>query len=382
MAEFLIRVVSRILLRAARLLPPERRHWAEALRAEATGVPQGWPRADWLAGGLLLVAKEARMLRRILYGGGIVAVGLVVSRTLWISLRAAPAADVEATTDRMRVLVGVGAMVVLPWIARRRGVFGPVGHSLAARLLRLGGLVGLCAAGIWLVTLDRRANINSVVGSGHFNWIQEAAGLTLICAGLAAPRLARRRWPRAEKELIGVAVMVIAFAAFFVAPFQTVAVGYVAAVLAGTSSRSPVSPAALAGGALAGLLTGAAIYGITTLNVGEKTGLLLLVLVAPALTAVLTFPASLVAAWRQPALDDPKRLRAARLRQGQFTGLAAGAAAGLLLMVTAGGVGMTMMILGPVGGLIGGALGGEWAANHPRRPRPGGFRAGLFTASS
>ena len=92
------------------------------------------------------------MLRRIVYGLGLVAVGVVMSWTLWLSLRTAPAADVEATTDRMRALAGIGALLVLPWVGRRRGVFGPVGHSVAARLVRLSGLGAMCGAGIWLVT--------------------------------------------------------------------------------------------------------------------------------------------------------------------------------------------------------------------------------------
>jgi hypothetical protein len=50
---------------AARLVPPARRDWAEALWAEAHEIPAGWPRLAWRAGGMWLIAKEARMARRI-----------------------------------------------------------------------------------------------------------------------------------------------------------------------------------------------------------------------------------------------------------------------------------------------------------------------------
>jgi hypothetical protein len=60
-----------VLLRGmAWLLPPGRRGWAEAVLAEAGLVPAGWLRLRWLAGGVGLVAREASMVRRVLYGLG------------------------------------------------------------------------------------------------------------------------------------------------------------------------------------------------------------------------------------------------------------------------------------------------------------------------
>ena len=41
----------------ARLLPAGRREWAEAVQAEASQAPAGWPRLGWLAGGVWLVAR-------------------------------------------------------------------------------------------------------------------------------------------------------------------------------------------------------------------------------------------------------------------------------------------------------------------------------------
>ena len=51
--------------RLTRLMPAERRAWAEALWAEAGQVPAGLARLRWRAGGVRLVAREALLPRRI-----------------------------------------------------------------------------------------------------------------------------------------------------------------------------------------------------------------------------------------------------------------------------------------------------------------------------
>jgi hypothetical protein len=387
MTEFLSSALAALLRGMARALPAERRQWAEAVGAEAASAPTRRAQAEWLAGGLWLVAKEANVVRRIGYGMGIVAVGAVVSWALWLGLRAAPAADVEATTDRARVLVGIGAMLVLPWVGRRRGLFGPVGDSVAARLVRISTLAALCAVGIWLVNLDRRSNVNSVVGSGHFNWLQETGGLVLIgavllFAVLAGPRAVQARWPKADPAMAWMLTAMAAMVAFFVAPFQAVAVGYVAAVLAATARRSPVIPAALAAGPLCGLAAGSAVYGITAINMSEQTGMFVALVIAPIVTGALAAPAGAVAAWRAAALEDPREFRFAQDKQGMLAGLAAGATTGLFLMTIASFAGMLLMITGPVAGLLGGVTGATFAARHPRAPRSGSFQAGVYTSSS
>ena len=49
---------------AARLMPAERRDWAEAMWAEADEVAPGLARLAWRAGGLRLIAREALLMRR------------------------------------------------------------------------------------------------------------------------------------------------------------------------------------------------------------------------------------------------------------------------------------------------------------------------------
>ncbi len=68
------RALERALGRCAGLLPPGRRGWADAVRAEAAEVPAGLARLGWVAGGMWLVAREAQMMRRIACGLGTMAV--------------------------------------------------------------------------------------------------------------------------------------------------------------------------------------------------------------------------------------------------------------------------------------------------------------------
>src|SRR2546425_970117 len=83
---------------------------------EAGQVPAGWARLRWLAGGLWLVAREAKVVRKILYWAGVGAVAVAAAWAVWLSWRAvrAPYYDPQAVTDRVRVLTGAAALVALP----------------------------------------------------------------------------------------------------------------------------------------------------------------------------------------------------------------------------------------------------------------------------
>ena len=73
MAARLTWMLAGMLRHAARLLPPGRRQWPEAVRAEAGQVPAGWPRLRWLAGGLWLAAREGikMMVAKVVYRFGL-----------------------------------------------------------------------------------------------------------------------------------------------------------------------------------------------------------------------------------------------------------------------------------------------------------------------
>ena len=152
--RWLTRVLAGLLGYAARLLPTGRRQWAEAVGAEAGEVAAGWPRLRWLAGGLRLVGREATVARKVMYWLGAGAVAAAGAWVVWLTWHSYGANDPTTVTDRIRVLVGIAALIMLPWVGRRRGWFGPVGSTRTARLARVAGCAGLCGLGLALVRMD------------------------------------------------------------------------------------------------------------------------------------------------------------------------------------------------------------------------------------
>jgi len=153
----------------------------------------------------LLVAREAGMVRRIGYGLGVAAVALAAAlavRYLWSGAHAGR----DAGWDKARMVLLVGLLAGLPWVARRRGVFGPVGGSIAARVVRAGG----CAAVLALVLdIARFEQFPGQAVPGPWNaapwawdWVREAAGLVLIAACLAAVLIITARRPQVRPVLV------------------------------------------------------------------------------------------------------------------------------------------------------------------------------------
>jgi hypothetical protein len=166
---------------------------------------------------------------------------------------------------------------------------------------------------------------------------------------------------------------------FFAVPLQALAVVYVAAILAATSRRSPVTNASLAAGTITGLAVGLAtslaIYELASSS-DRYVGLLVLGMLA--LTFLLAGLAGVTAAWLLPGTGDPQELWAARGLQGLLAGSVAGAVCGLLL-TNLFVVAVFMMVLGPLVGAGGGAFGGFVVADHPPRSQPArSWAAGLF----
>jgi len=373
-------MLAGMLRHAARLLPPGRQQWAEAVRAEAGQVPAGWPRLRWLAGGLWLAAREGAkmMVGKVVYRLGLVAVAAAVAWVVWLSWRASPAADPQTVTDRVRVLVGVAALVVLPWVGRRHGWFGPVRGSITPRLVRLAGCVAVCGLGVAVVRMDSHLGLGPH-GPGPFSLPREIAALVLLGAALAALPLVKARCPDVDAGALWAIAGTAGFVMFLVVPLQAIAIIYVAGILAATSRRSPVATASLAAGAIAGLAAGLVVALAVYANIPDSyAGLMVLgMLVLTFLPAAL---AGVAAAWLLSGTGDPQELREARIRQGLLAGAVAGAACGLLA-TNFSVVAVFMMVIGPLAGAAGGALGGAVAADHPRRPRPArSWSAGLFVA--
>jgi len=375
--ERLTWMLAGMLRHAAGLLPPGRRQWAEAVRAEAGHVPAGWPRLRWLAGGLWLTAREgAKMMAgKIVYRLGAVAVAALAAWAVWLSWRTSPAADPQTVTDRVRVLVGVAALVALPWVARRRGWFGPVRSSMAARLVRLAGCAAVCGLGLAVVRMDSHLGLGPHQ-PGPFSLPREIAAVVLLGAALAARAVGKARWPDADPSALWAVPGTAGLLMFVAVPLQALAVVYVAGILAATSWRSPAANASLAAGAIAGLAGALPVYAAA----GDDSYVGWLVLGIVVLTLLLAGLAGVAAAWLVPGTGDPQELREARLRQGLLAGLVAGAACGLLLTYLFV-VAVFMLVLGPLLGAVGGAAGGAVAADHPRRSRPArSWSAGLFVS--
>lgn len=372
---WLLRLAARL------LLPPERRPWAEALQAETGQVPVGWPRLRWLAGGLVLVAREAHVARKIVYWLGLGAVAAVAARAVILSWQQTQAADVENMTDRARILAGAAALLLLPWLGRRRGVFGPVGESVAARLVRVAGCGAICDTGMVFVRIDRHSNVNDAIGSGAFSWPREIAGVVLIAALFVVPGMVRARWPRLDSvglwsltALAGVLVLILA-------PFQLIAVLLVAGVYALTSRGSRVMPATLTAGTLAGLAGGGLMWGLAMAMRGQLDSATAFFILVPSMVVLPAGLAGLAVAWLRPDTGDPQELRKARIRQALIAGVLAGLVSGMVLTFIMGW--FPMLIQGPVFGLAASAIGGAWGADHPRADRPDRHRdMGLFVFKS
>jgi hypothetical protein len=374
----LTRVLAGLLAYAARLLPPGRRQWAEAVAAEAGQVSAGWPRLRWLAGGLLMAAKEATMMRKVVYWLGAGAVATAGAWVVWLSWRTSAATDPQTVTDRVRVLVGLAALATLPWVGRRRGWFGPVGSSITMRLARVAGCAGVCGLGVTVVRMDSHLGVGPHQ-PGPFSLLREIVALVLLAAALAVPAVVRARRPAADPSAPRYFAAIAGLLVFFAVPLQALAIVYVAGILAATSRRSPLTNVSLTVGTITGLAAGLgtslAIDEVASTN-DRYVGPLFLGVVT--MLFVLTALAGLVAAWLLPGTGDPQELQTARGREGLLAGAVAGAVCGLLL-TNLFVIGAVMMIMGPLLGAGGGAFGGFVAADHPLRSRPArSWAAGLF----
>ena len=358
MTAWLAAALTRTLAGAARLLQAGKRPWAEALQAETGQIPAGRARLAWLAGGFWLIARESGMARRIGYWAGAAGIATAAVWVVWLSWRAAGPADPENVTDRFRILAGAMALVALPWVARRRSLFGPVADSGVARLVRIGGCAAICAMGLGIVRADRHAGINGVIGSGQFSWLRETAGLAFLIGAFAVPLGLKARWPRIEPGAYWMAVVAGAFAAVVLAPMQAFAVGLTALLFAATSGRSPVTPACWTVGLIASLPTAAAACALPFALGNLFSAIIVVALIA----AVTGSCAGAVAARLAPRAGSPDELQTAQLRAGALTGAIAGTIGGLASAAFSPILG-EMMVVGLVAGLAGGVLGASVTAH-------------------
>ncbi len=361
---------------AAWLLPPGRRQWIEAVQAEAGQVPAGRQRLNWIAGGLWLAVKEANVARKVGYWLGVGAVAVFAGWVAWLSFWDTAPTDAEAVTDRFRIVVLLMALVGLPWLARRRGLFGPVGPSVIARFVRVAGSAALCLVGFIVLRIDAHAQGN-IMGNGRFNPVEEFCGLAALAVAVLAPFVIKARWPQAGREIPWCVVACGVATALPLIPLQIIPIGYLVLILAATAQRSPVRPRTLTVAVIAAMADGLISTGMRGFPDSP------FLFIASSLTAVLlcTAAAGAAAAWLMDGAGSDDQTRAARIRQGMYAGIVAGAIGGLLCTFTFLFF-VYLIVAGPLIGALGGQVGAALAADNLRkRPRSDrSISVGLFVS--
>ncbi|HEX3489051.1 MAG TPA: hypothetical protein VHU92_06895 [Streptosporangiaceae bacterium] len=145
-------VMATALRRMAVLMPADRRQWAEAVCAEADEAPAGRHRVSWLAGGLWLTVRQARLNDKLRLPLAFAAAAGGVAWAAWAGRPGDPAVMI----NRVDVLALAVLLVALHWAARRVG--GPVAGSRLARLGRAGGYAAILALVLAKSAVERVAD--------------------------------------------------------------------------------------------------------------------------------------------------------------------------------------------------------------------------------
>ena len=302
---------------AARLVPAERRNWAEALWAEAGQVPPGLARLAWRAGGVRLIAREALLMRRAGRTLVFAAAAAWVARAAWPG----PAGNIATAVARVDVVTVLLVLAGLPLLARR--LFGPPAVGPVARVLRAGAYAAV------LVLTVAKASVEQVVNAPPVVAYQATHG------GLQP----------------------LAFIWFAEIMFLLIMAGYVAAIFVMTARRPRAAPATLAIGTGTGIALGVIMCAVAPLGLAKDAtepwlaGSAIDPVVALAWILLLGGPlaAGGMAGWRYRGPGSPGQVDKARVWQGVAAGfLATGVGA---LIVTAVGTG-TVALMPRSGGLL------------------------------
>lgn len=208
-----------ILLWTRRWVPAQRRDWIEALAAEADDVPPGGERLAWLVGGLWLVAKEARMIRKVAYIVAGLVGGAILVRLGWHDGSTNPAVPMNRG-----IMIAVAVLlVVAPALI-------PVAGNRTARVVRVIAYGALCAFYADMVLLSRYAGARF----DHFDTTDQEGAASM--------------WTSA---VISAVIIIGMFAV------------YAAAILVFTSRRRPAPPRMLAVSTGSGLAAGLVVYALT-----------------------------------------------------------------------------------------------------------------------
>jgi hypothetical protein len=309
---WLTRSMAALLRHLAGLVAADRREWAEAVCAEAAEIPAGRPRLAWLAGGLWLVATDARVVRGIGYS---LAFGVAAAGTAYVSWGGA-AANPATLINRVDVVTIMLLLAGLPWVV------GPANSGRITRVIRAAGYAAILALVLVKAAVER-FGYASAAGAAPFLWTGEIIFLVVVAA-------------------------------------------YVAGILAVTARRTSAAPATLVIGTAAGVAFGVLIFALgplgSPLSVGGwPAGLydaamvlgLSLALAAPVATGMLAARRTA----RRAGYRDSHLTPADPARQGAIAGLCGGVAAALVASVLSTG---TIALLPHEATLL------QWAMAHSR----------------
>jgi hypothetical protein len=410
--DSLDRAITGLARSSVRVVPAERREWAEAVWAEAGEVP-AYRRPSWVAGGLWTVTRQAGLVRRIVYWLGVATLAMGAAEMVSLVWRGAPVAsglrsvsvpqmnlgtgiyvDPNTTGDfRSLAITTVVVLAVLPWVARRRGAFGPASDNSAARVVRVGGCAAICVLVLVLSRLAQTLGEN-LAGNQLAGVIIASLTVILVVAARLAVAAARalRSLPglgnatEADvKTLLALCLGTAALMLFFLGAIfggggtSELITAYAVGIFAVTARGSGITRATVAFGAGAGVAAGLTWYA------AAQTGKPWLPLVVVVVALAAPTGAGAAAAWRTPRRDDPEPLWRDRLRQSSAAGALTGGVAALLITILIFGTmvvlrrqfpargieaDMLVLLLGPLLGTALGLSGGSVLAQRPTRAAP------------
>jgi hypothetical protein len=412
------RAITTLARCSVRAVPSERREWAEAVWAEAGEVPDHG-RLSWVAGGLWRVAREAGIVRRIVYWLGVAALAVGAAEVVSLVWRGASVApgfrpissptinlgagvyvDPHTTGEfRSLAIATVVLLVALPWVARRRGAFGPVSDSSAARVVRVGGCAGICVLVLVLARLAQTLSEDLAA----VPWSENAVLLGVTITYLTVIPLSAHRWsPRLVAmhrgdattlreetqslvlELLIVGGGLVLFSGLLSSVWCLIA-AYVAGIFAVTARGSRIAPATLVYGAGAGVAGGLIVYAATWPGRGFLDSNPLLPAVVIVVLPAMMLGASAAAARRIRSRTDPEAVRHKGWREGLVAGALTGGVAALLITTSILGTMVilhrqfpaptteayfSVALLGPLIGMLIGSIAG--AAAYRPAPQPEG----------
>ncbi len=306
-----------------RLVPAARREWAEAVWAESREVPPGWRRLAWRAGGVLLVVKEAQMVRRI---GTLVLFASAAAAAAWGAWPKSSVRLIHGAAAQGDVIITLALLAGLPLLTR--WLLGPPDNR-PARWLRAGFYAAI------LAIMPAKAVAEMFVGAVPRGGLDRHAYDAVNGNGSLPVPGSVSGGPDWGGEI---------FILFITAC-------YLAVILALTARRTRVAPATLAIGARAGLVLGLVMYLVDPLG-GEQiaTNPWLhgsatdpLVALAWVLLFVAPLAAGALAGRRCYVPDDPGQASAARALQGLAVGLVSNGVGAVTVAVL--GTGTTALML-------------------------------------